>query len=201
MRGDMIYLPKGVWHDVSAIGDPSLHVTIGMLYPSVAEFIKWLLESGKYGVPYMDIRPFNYSPANYIKHILCFLESECKNEKMNEFLANYHSKIRMHRIRPDILKKYKVNNDDILLRVPSVIISSGKDQADGTRLIQTLDGNFYLDSVEIKALSCFDKKKYLKINEIESMINIKNSKKDMHSILSGLIKKGLLTKSIKHALK
>jgi len=200
-RGDMIYLPKGVWHDVSAIGEPSLHVTIGMLYPSIAEFIKWLLESDKYGVPYMDIRPFSYSPENHIEHVFRFLEGKCTNKKINEFLASYHSRIRMHRIRPDVLNRSRVNDDDILLRVPSVVISSEKDQNDGKRLIRTLGDNFYLDSIEVKILACFDKKKYLNISEIESMINIRKSKKDMHSILSNLIEQGLLTKSIKHALK
>ncbi len=43
--GDVLYLPRGVMHEamVQAGGEPSLHVTVGMLEPGLGEMLRHLL--------------------------------------------------------------------------------------------------------------------------------------------------------------
>ena len=55
--GDILFIPKGTWHDVVAVNERSLHLTISLVYPTVVDFINWGLGRDKFGISYADIRP------------------------------------------------------------------------------------------------------------------------------------------------
>ena len=42
--GSAIYLPRGWWHRVTPLGEPSLHLTIGVLRPTNLDMVRWLVE-------------------------------------------------------------------------------------------------------------------------------------------------------------
>lgn len=41
--GSVLYLPRGWWHLVTPVDEPSLHLTIGMLRPTNADLLGWIL--------------------------------------------------------------------------------------------------------------------------------------------------------------
>ncbi len=41
--GDVLYMPRGTWHDVRAVNEPSLHLTIGGINRTGAHFMDWLI--------------------------------------------------------------------------------------------------------------------------------------------------------------
>jgi hypothetical protein len=43
-EGDVLYLPRGHWHDVAAIGTPSLHLTFGFSPVTGIDLVEWLAE-------------------------------------------------------------------------------------------------------------------------------------------------------------
>jgi ribosomal protein L16 Arg81 hydroxylase len=45
--GSVLYLPRGWWHRVTPVGEPSLHLTIGVLRPTNADFLEWMLNRAK----------------------------------------------------------------------------------------------------------------------------------------------------------
>jgi ribosomal protein L16 Arg81 hydroxylase len=45
--GGVLYLPRGWWHRVTPVNEPSLHLTIGVLRPTNADFLLWLLDRAK----------------------------------------------------------------------------------------------------------------------------------------------------------
>jgi hypothetical protein len=45
--GSVLYLPRGWWHRVTPVNEPSLHLTIGILKPTNADFLAWLLDQAK----------------------------------------------------------------------------------------------------------------------------------------------------------
>jgi ribosomal protein L16 Arg81 hydroxylase len=45
--GGVLYLPRGWWHRVTPVNEPSLHLTIGVLRPTNADFLSWLLDQAK----------------------------------------------------------------------------------------------------------------------------------------------------------
>ena len=42
--GAVLYLPRGWWHRVTPLDEPSLHLTIGVLRPTNADFLHWLVD-------------------------------------------------------------------------------------------------------------------------------------------------------------
>lgn len=42
--GDVLYLPRGQWHDVSAVGEESLHLTIGFNRATGVDLVAWLAD-------------------------------------------------------------------------------------------------------------------------------------------------------------
>lgn len=42
--GDVLYLPRGFWHDVVPTTEVSLHLTLGMLVPNGIAFLAWLVD-------------------------------------------------------------------------------------------------------------------------------------------------------------
>jgi ribosomal protein L16 Arg81 hydroxylase len=42
--GDVLYLPRGQWHDVSALGEESLHLTIGFNRATGVDLVSWLAD-------------------------------------------------------------------------------------------------------------------------------------------------------------
>lgn len=43
--GSLLYLPRGWWHRVTPVGEPSLHLSVGVLRPTNADLLGWLLEN------------------------------------------------------------------------------------------------------------------------------------------------------------
>lgn len=43
--GDVLYLPRGQWHDVSALGEESLHLTIGFNRATGVDLVAWLADT------------------------------------------------------------------------------------------------------------------------------------------------------------
>jgi hypothetical protein len=42
--GDVLYVPRGHWHDASAIGEPSLHLTFGFTPATGVDLVAWLAD-------------------------------------------------------------------------------------------------------------------------------------------------------------
>lgn len=42
--GDVLYVPRGHWHDVSAVGEQSLHLTIGVNPATGVDLVSWLVD-------------------------------------------------------------------------------------------------------------------------------------------------------------
>ncbi|ATE56338.1 cupin domain-containing protein [Actinosynnema pretiosum] len=42
--GEVLYLPRGCWHDVSAVGEESLHLTIGVNRATGVDLVAWLAD-------------------------------------------------------------------------------------------------------------------------------------------------------------
>lgn len=42
--GDVLYLPRGWWHEVTPLPEPSLHLSVGIYVPSVFDALNWLCQ-------------------------------------------------------------------------------------------------------------------------------------------------------------
>ena len=60
--GDLLYIPRGHWHDAVAVGEPTLHLTVGIPTLTGVDFLNWLTddargtESVRRNIPLFDAR-------------------------------------------------------------------------------------------------------------------------------------------------
>jgi ribosomal protein L16 Arg81 hydroxylase len=66
--GSVLYLPRGWWHRVTPINEPSLHLTIGVLRPTNADFLLWLLDKSKQSDLIGEDFPFEMDDNARTKH-------------------------------------------------------------------------------------------------------------------------------------
>ena len=43
-RGDVLYVPKGHWHDAISVNEASLHLTLAMFTPTGIDFLNWFVD-------------------------------------------------------------------------------------------------------------------------------------------------------------
>jgi ribosomal protein L16 Arg81 hydroxylase len=60
--GDLLYVPRGCWHDAVGTGDPTLHLTLGIPPCTAVDYLRWLgddlsaVESMRRNVPLFDAK-------------------------------------------------------------------------------------------------------------------------------------------------
>ncbi|EWM11760.1 cupin domain-containing protein [Kutzneria sp. 744] len=60
--GDVLYLPRGHWHDVSAVGEQSLHLTIGFNRATGVDMVAWLADQMRVDEVFREDLP-RFAPA------------------------------------------------------------------------------------------------------------------------------------------
>jgi hypothetical protein len=103
--GDILFIPKGTWHDVVAINEKSLHLTISLVYPTVVDFINWGLLRDKFGIPYADIRPSKNNHANLREKCREYFDNLITEENVEKFLHTHYAAHAASRVRvnfPDL---------------------------------------------------------------------------------------------------
>ena len=92
--GQSLYLPKGWWHRVTPVAEPSLHLTITCEAPSGADFLKWVV--GRLiatGSPRFPV------PREYDE----------------DFLRDLRSSLSEELSRPDVIRAFWEKSEDSLL--------------------------------------------------------------------------------------
>ncbi|MEU4806079.1 cupin domain-containing protein [Actinosynnema sp. NPDC023587] len=66
--GDVLYVPRGHWHDVSAVGSESLHLTIGFNRATGVDLVSWLADRVRADEVFRTDLPRFSSPADQEAH-------------------------------------------------------------------------------------------------------------------------------------
>jgi ribosomal protein L16 Arg81 hydroxylase len=68
-KGDVLYVPKGHWHEATAVKEPSLHLTLAMFTPTGIDFLNWFVDELREdpvirrSLPFFTKVDFDESPA------------------------------------------------------------------------------------------------------------------------------------------
>jgi hypothetical protein len=153
-EGDMLFIPKGTWHDVEAIGEPSLHLTISLVYPSIQNYLEWLLTQNKFDMPYRDIRLKNKDLLEIGGCCRSFFEAAVSEASLANFLKIYYSKYPSVRNRPCFPSLNTASLEDSYQKIPFsfVDISDGAN-SDDTYSIIALGKKYILSPRAYKLLS------------------------------------------------
>ncbi|MFI6333883.1 JmjC domain-containing protein [Streptomyces sp. NPDC050535] len=88
--GDVLYIPRGCWHEAKPIGKASLHLTFGFMRPTGIDFIVWLSdflrghEGFRASVPHRSTQEF----AQFEEELLRQLREELRPGVLEQFLED-----------------------------------------------------------------------------------------------------------------
>lgn len=99
--GDVMYIPKGTWHDVISVDERSLHLTVSLVYPTVADFVTWGMQKSRYDAPYLDIRPSDGSFASLRDRCSEFMTELITDRNIDKFVSFYRAGHASSRIKAD----------------------------------------------------------------------------------------------------
>jgi len=192
-RGDVLYVPKGMWHHAQGIGEPSLHLAIGLGYPTIGEFLSWVVAVNQKSVPFEDIKSSDFRAEAVSRKILNFLHSVCGPREVNLFLADHYSRIRCARIRSDVLNRFFVADGDVFARIPAFFIKGDVDVDTDMIHVHALGCRFTLSIDEVKLLENFLHGS-LTYREVLKVFSSERGRGEIDLILKNLLKAGLITK-------
>jgi cupin superfamily protein len=88
--GDLLYIPRGWWHEATPLGEPTLHLTIGISNLTGADLLRWLTEQ-LCAEPFvrMDLPRFATAEeqAAYTEQICLALLRQCDRDLLPRFFS------------------------------------------------------------------------------------------------------------------
>ena len=91
--GDFLYVPRGWWHDVRPLGEPSLHLNVGIETATGMDFLRWWLPRLLRHAELRQDMPLNLSPAEgeaYFARLLDLIAKDGKGQNLpGEFLREW----------------------------------------------------------------------------------------------------------------
>jgi ribosomal protein L16 Arg81 hydroxylase len=86
--GDVLYVPRGWWHAAVPCGEPTLHLTIGVTYPTSLGLLRWLVDELK-GDEWMrrDLPVFDASgdtASSYVRTLSAKVAAACQDPSLIE---------------------------------------------------------------------------------------------------------------------
>ncbi len=121
--GDVMYIPKGTWHDVVSMDEQSLHLTVSLVYPTVADFVLWGMRQKCHGDPFLDIRPPGGSPADFSEQCSRFMSDLLTERTIESFLSFYRAGHANSRIKADFPFLNWPTRDARYRRIPMEAVS------------------------------------------------------------------------------
>lgn len=123
--GDVMYIPKGTWHDVAALNERSLHLTVSVVYPTVAEYVTWCIHEKKMGISSQDIKPNNDCVDRTIAYCRHFGETITRKTNVQDFLNAFYADKRCTRTRANFPSLNIPNKADRFRRITFDVLSLG----------------------------------------------------------------------------
>ncbi|EJN09336.1 JmjC domain-containing protein [Herbaspirillum sp. YR522] len=120
--GDVMFIPKGTWHDVTAMNERSLHLTISLVNPTLLDFAQWMLK--KQG-PLFSREDIRRNPAFCERSLALFRdawESLCNPNALQDFLRHYHASHTVSPIEATFPTLHCAQVDDRFRRTTSDVV-------------------------------------------------------------------------------
>lgn len=95
-EGDLLYIPRGWWHAVFPLNEPSLHLTVSLAPPKGIDFLEWAVSKLRYHAEVRADLPMlmgTEAQAAHAQHLKTFLEEAVSDRGMAEFLGRWDTNI------------------------------------------------------------------------------------------------------------
>jgi len=196
-EGDVLFVPKGTWHDVVAINEPSLHLTISIVYPTVADYAKWLLDQHKYELPYRDIKLIEDVLDSVVKGSADFFAAAINKESIATFLDSYYARHAASRIQPSFPHLNRPQAGDFFRRVPFTVTEVKLiDDSSGEHVILALGKKHTLSRCEFGVFNNLYHDRSVSLDDLLRLADANTNWSDINVAIETLLDYGLLSKSI-----
>jgi ribosomal protein L16 Arg81 hydroxylase len=91
-EGDALYLPRGCWHTAAAIGEPTLHLSVGIYPPTGVDLMMWMVSGAASNALLRRDLPLLQASAARAEHlakIKAVFDSVWSNNILSTFLEQY----------------------------------------------------------------------------------------------------------------
>lgn len=151
--GDVTYVPKGTWHDVVALDEESLHLTISLVYPTLADFIAWGLSQDQFGMPFRDLRPGGLEHQEALSACSDFFVKLLRADNLSVYLATTSASRMGASPRADLPRLNAASPDDVFRRTARNVIARAPAVDMGEQVETFALGRMYLlTPVELELL-------------------------------------------------
>lgn len=199
-EGDILFVPKGTWHDVVAINEPSLHLTISVVYPTVADYAQWLLNQHKYEFPYRDIKLSDDVLDFVAKGSADFFAAAINKESIATFLDSYYARHAASRIQPSFPHLNRPQAGNFFRRVPFTVTEVQLiDDSAEEHMILALGKKHTLSRCEFWVFSNFYHDRSVSLDDLLHLAEANTSRPDINVAIEKLLDYGLLSKSIQES--
>jgi len=199
--GDVLFVPKGTWHDVISMGEPSLHLTISVVHPTILDYAQWLLEQNRCQLPYRDIRITEDDLVSVASDCANFFNRRVNEGSIAAFLRAYYARHAARRIIPTLPSLNRIEPGDTFLRVPFSFVELGvSDAAPDHVIIRALGREHVLSESEYWVLTALSHKSPQSKAEIAANVEGHCSLETIPAALETLLDKALATKSVLQAI-
>ena len=196
-EGDVLFVPKGTWHDVVAINEPSLHLTISVVYPTVADYAQWLLSQNKYDTPYQDIKLSNDDLDYMVRASAGFFAAAMNRESIATFLDSYYAQYAALRVQPSFPHLNRPQAGDFFRRVPFTVREVKLiNEFSKEHVILALGKKYTLSRCEFSVFSNLYHDRSVSADDLLGLAEAGMGRSDIDIALEKLLDYGLISKSI-----
>lgn len=125
-EGDVLYMPRGWWHLVLPLNEPSLHLTVSLIPPKKIDFLEWAVAKLRGQAEIREDLPvLNGIEAQResLARMAELLHGALTGEALSEFLSRWNANIspRPHiRLRQAAYEQFASLNDDSRVRLAGI---------------------------------------------------------------------------------
>lgn len=196
-EGDVLFVPKGTWHDVVAINEPSLHLTISVVYPTVADYAQWLLSQHKYELPYQAIKLSNDDLDYVVRKSAGFFAAVMNRESIATFLDSYYAQHAALRVQPSFPHLNRPQVGDFFRRVPFTVREMKLiNDSSNEHVILALGKKYSLSRCEFSVFSSLYHDRSVSTDDLLCLAAPGMGRSDINVALEKLLDHGLISKSI-----
>jgi ribosomal protein L16 Arg81 hydroxylase len=195
--GDVLYLPRGHWHDVSAVGEQSLHLTIGFNRATGVDLVAWLADQVRADQLFREDLPrFGAAEdrAARAKQLREQLVARLTDDVVDRFLADRDAQAPAHSrlglpftATPGLLPEG--DEEEVLLVVPRAVLERG----DGTIALAAAGKRLVFAAAAEPVLTALLPAQPLSVKTLVEVAAPTLDRTTVRALLAELVKHGVLS--------
>lgn len=191
--GELLYVPRGHWHDVLGVNERSLHLTLGITHPTASDILTWLADELKsFELVRRDLPLFSEdAQARFSRELSDLLSSKFSDQIVAEYMEFRRATLQT---REEINLRLPIGRE---LEETSILewISIGRlvENDDGTVTIVARGKKLTLAESVREIVQALHQQRFLSVSQLKASLPTNIAEKTIHSAILLLAKHGAIS--------